>query len=113
MWKVVSQSSVSISPVDMDGASGVDIQWLVSELDDAPNFFMRRFTVAVEGYTPKHTHSHEHEVYILSGRGKVFIDNDWHNIEENYAVYIPPEIEHQFVNSGDEPLIFLCLVPRK
>ena len=37
----------------------------------APNFTMRHFEVAPGGRTPFHAHPWEHEVYVLSGTGKV------------------------------------------
>ena len=54
-----------------EGAKGVKIRWLIGEQDGAPNFAMRHFEVAPGGHTPHHSHDWEHEVFVLSGRGKV------------------------------------------
>ncbi len=50
---------------------GVKIRWLITEETGAPNFAMRQFTVAPGGSTPQHTHSWEHEAYILEGSGTI------------------------------------------
>ena len=113
MKKVVHQSSVPEETVNMKDASGVKIQWLINSSDDAENFFMRRFTVDVGGYTPRHSHPYEHEVYVLEGKGKVFIDGEWHDFEKDFVIFVPPDLEHQFKNTGDTELIFLCSIPAK
>lgn len=112
MAKAIHHKEIEAKPVEMDGAKGVSIQWLISEVDNAPNFFMRRFNVEPGGFTPRHQHSHEHEVFILSGSGQVLLESEWKGISEGYVVFVPGVLEHQFKNTGDESLIFLCLVPR-
>ncbi|RKZ34201.1 hypothetical protein DRQ33_02675 [bacterium] len=97
----------------MAGASGVKIQWLIGQKEGAPNFFLRRFTIAPGGFTPKHTHSHEHEVYCLAGDGEVFLDGEWKQFSPDYVIFVPPNEIHQFRNRGDKDLIFLCAVPRE
>ncbi|MEZ6106968.1 MAG: cupin domain-containing protein [Pirellulaceae bacterium] len=73
--KVRSIESVPTQEVDMPGATGCQVQWLIGEKDGAPNFAMRRFMVAPGGHTPRHHHPYEHEVFVLSGHGEV-IEND-------------------------------------
>ncbi|HQN49056.1 MAG TPA: cupin domain-containing protein, partial [Caldisericia bacterium] len=65
------------------------------------------------GYTPKHSHPYEHEVFILNGKGRVFTDNTNKNFEKNYFLYVPPDKEHQFINTGENDLEFLCIIPNK
>ena len=111
--KAVHQSEIPAEVVQDEGALGVTIQWLIAGRDGAPNFYMRRFTVAPGGFTPKHSHAHEHEVYCLAGRGEVLIGDKWRPFEKDFVIFVPPWVEHQFKNTGDEDLVFLCLVPAK
>ncbi len=111
MSKVVSQQFVPLENVEMDGALGVKIQWLINLPDGAKNFFMRRFTVEKGGYTPKHNHPYEHEVYVLAGNGQVLIGDEWHDFEKDFVIFVPPDVEHQFKNAGNSELIFLCSIP--
>ncbi len=92
-------------------ASGVSLAWLLDERRGAPHFAMRRFTVAPGGYTPLHRHEWEHEVYILSGKGVLVTEEGDHPLEAESAVLVAPGEKHQFRCSGEEPLVFLCLVP--
>jgi quercetin dioxygenase-like cupin family protein len=98
-------------PVEMEGSAGCTVRWLVSESDGAPNFAMRRFEVAPGGYTPRHSHPYEHEVYVLEGEGEVFEGEQVHPLRPGVVVLVKPGEVHQFRNTGPAPLKFLCLVP--
>ncbi|MBN1857584.1 cupin domain-containing protein [Candidatus Bipolaricaulota bacterium] len=96
---------------DGDTVRGVTKQVLIGPQAGAPNFAMRRFTVAPGGFTPYHTHAWEHEVYILSGHGVAKGAHGEKPVVAGDFVYVPPEEEHQFRNPSREPLQFLCMVP--
>jgi len=95
---------------DDNGIKGVSKQKLISSEDGAPNFTMRKFDVRPGGYTPYHTHDFEHEVFVLKGKGLVRGREDI-EIHEGMALLVEPGEEHQFVNTGDGTLEFLCIVP--
>jgi len=111
MITVKETSQVAGHEIRLDGVQGVAIKRLIGAAEHVPNFAMRLFEVQPGGYTPLHTHPHEHEVFVLSGRGVV--KGPWGEkpLVPETAVYVPPQIRHHFLNSGDEPLRFLCLVP--
>ncbi len=94
-------------------AEGVKVRWLITEEKGAPNFAMRQFTVEPGGSTPHHTHPWEHEVYVLSGSGVVFGEGGKEAVNPGDVVYMPPDEEHQFRNTGGEDLVFLCLIPHQ
>lgn len=109
--KVNHYQQIESKPVTMEGAAGCTVRWLIDQSDGAPHFAMRRFEVAAGGYTPKHSHPYEHEVYILEGRGIVIEGDDEHPLRAGDVVFVRPDEVHQFRNTGAEPLKFLCLVP--
>jgi quercetin dioxygenase-like cupin family protein len=109
--KVNHYERVQQNPVDMPGAQGCSIRWLVGEAEGAPNFAMRQFEVAVGGHTPKHNHPYEHEVFVLEGRGVVLAGDSEHPLQGGDVVYVRPDEIHQFRNTGSTPLKFLCFVP--
>jgi mannose-6-phosphate isomerase-like protein (cupin superfamily) len=41
---------------------------------------------------------------VVGAQGEVSLQAGW-------AVFVPPQEEHQFINRGSEPLVFLCVVP--
>ena len=104
-----------ILPVTMDNdlVKNVAGRVLIGQEDGASNFCMRFFEMEPGGYTPKHIHDWEHEVFVHQGNGEVFIDAQWHPLSPGSAIFIPPNLEHQFRNTTDQIFTFVCLVPPK
>jgi quercetin dioxygenase-like cupin family protein len=91
---------------------GVSVRWLIDESIGAKNFAMRRFEIKVGGKVPLHNHEQDHEIYILSGSGRFYNDNqEIYIVKEGDIVYIPPNEKHGIDNLGKENLVFICLVP--
>lgn len=100
-----------VTQADVPGAPGVTVRWVIAEADGAPHFAMRVFEVQPGMSTEHHTHWWEHEVFVLSGSGRVRSEQGEHPVGEGSVVYIPGGEKHQFVNDGDAVLRFICLVP--
>ena len=97
----------------VEGYRGVNVRWLIAKDDGAPTFAMRMFEVEPGGTTPYHRHEFEHEVFILQGTGTVNKEVGEEKFGEGDFFFIPPDEKHQFRNTGDSVLRFLCLVPIK
>ncbi len=108
---VRKHSDIQESAVETPGARNVGIRVLLSREDGAPNFIMRRFSIRPGGHTPYHTHPWEHQVYVLSGSGRVNQGEEHHALSADSVVLVLPDEEHSFENTGDEPLVFLCTIP--
>lgn len=109
--KVCHYEQVESQPVDMEGAVDCRIRWLIGKAEGAPTFAMRQFEVGVGGHTPCHSHPYEHEVFVLEGQGVVSEAGEHKPLRAGDVVYVQPDEVHQFLNTGDSPLKFLCLVP--
>ena len=109
--RVKHSANVPQSAVEMEGAAGCRVQWLVGEGDQAPHFAMRQFEIAPGGHTPRHFHPYEHEVYVLEGTGVVLDGETERSLQTGDVVYVAPDDVHQFRNTGEGPLKFLCLIP--
>lgn len=109
--KVQSSQNVELQTVTMEGSHGCQVRWLVGSEDGAPNFAMRQFEIEPGGYTPRHHHPYEHEVYVVDGQGEVYEGDTAHPITKGDVVLVKPDDVHQFKNVGDGPLKFLCLIP--
>jgi quercetin dioxygenase-like cupin family protein len=90
---------------------GVSIRYLVVEEFGAPNFEMRYFELQKGGKTSLDEHPHEHEVFILKGKGKMLIGDKEYSLRPNDAVLVEPNEKHRFFQEGDEPFGFICVVP--
>ena len=85
---------------------------LIGPEQGAPTFIMRLFTIGEGGFSPCHTHPWEHEVFILSGEGIVKGTDGETPVSAGDFIFVPPNEEHQFLNSGEEPFEFLCIIPK-
>jgi quercetin dioxygenase-like cupin family protein len=110
--KVKQSQDVPATDVDVDGASGVRLQWLIAHADEPENFCMRLFELAPGGHTPLHGHPWEHEVFVLAGQGRIVTPQGERELAPYSVVYVPPQQEHQFRNIGAAPFKFLCMVPK-
>ncbi len=99
------------APMQMDGAEGVTMRMMIGRADDAPNFAMRHFTVEPGGHSPRHRHDYEHEVYVVAGSARLEHDGAFHDLKPGDALFVQPNVTHQFVNTGNVPFKFLCFVP--
>lgn len=92
-------------------AEGVELRWVISRNDGAPNFAMRVIEVQPGRSTPLHQHEWEHEVFVIEGQGVVRGAEGDRPIHYGSVVFVPGNETHQFINEGAEVLRFLCLIP--
>ncbi len=54
---------------------------------------------------PMHSHSNSEEIiFVYGGKGQAHIDGEITDLTPGTVIYLPPNVEHRFVNTGDEPL---------
>lgn len=105
-------SQVPAETVQSEGVAGVSIRWLIGRQDNPDNFYMRLFEVAPGGHTPRHGHPWEHEIYVLEGKGEALTPEGRQGLGPHTVIHVRAGEEHQFRNTGERPLKFLCLVPK-
>lgn len=96
---------------DEDGVVDVTIRWLITKKDGAKNFAMRLFEVQPAGHTPSHRHKWEHEVFIVKGSGELRTPDTTYKFKQGDFLFVEPMKTHQFVNTGDNILQFICVIP--
>jgi len=111
--KHVHYSDVDLEVPTEEGVKETTVRWLISKKDGANNFAMRLFEIQPNGNTPLHQHDWEHEVFILEGDGEARNKEKSITFKEGDVFFVKPMEWHQFVNTGDNPLKFLCLIPIK
>ncbi len=92
---------------------GVTMRVVIGPAEGAPFFNMRVFEVQPGHATPYHSHWWEHEVFVLSGQGVARTDQRETPIGHGSTMFVPGGDMHQFRNTGDDVLRFLCLVPQE
>ncbi|MBA7709745.1 hypothetical protein ES703_118668 [subsurface metagenome] len=107
---------INIDEIPADGINrvymrGVSVRYLIVEEFGAPNFEMRYFELQKGGQSSLDEHPHEHEVFVLKGKGRMLIGNKEYPLRPNDAVLVEPNERHRFFQEGEEPFCFLCIVP--
>ena len=95
----------------VEDAPGVSRRVVIGAEDGAPRFAMRVFEIRPGGSTLFHSHWWEHEVFVLSGEGIVRGAESEKRLAEGSVVFIGPNEEHCFANSGKDVLRFICVIP--
>jgi quercetin dioxygenase-like cupin family protein len=108
--KPVIKSADQIPLGEVAAGASTCTQVLIGAEDGAPNFAMRRFVMGEGGGMPLHTNAVEHEQYVLTGRARVRIGNETHELSANDALYIPAGVPHSY-EVLEAPYSFLCMVP--
>ncbi len=92
---------------------GVTARWPIREEDGAPHMAMRVFDIEPGCSSPLHSHWFEHEVFVLAGQGSIVHgpDGERADLHEGIVVFIPGDELHQLVNTGQDALRFICLIP--
>ena len=109
--KLCSFTDVPATVAEPGGVNGVKMRRVIAEKEGAENFVMRVFEVDPGGNTPLHSHAWEHEVFILTGEGVVWGNGRENPLRPGDVIFLPSSEEHQFRNTGDEPLTMLCMIP--
>jgi len=109
--KVVHFESIPARAVGPE-AAGAAIRVLISdEADDAPVYVMRMIEIQPGGHSPDHAHPYEHENYVLEGEGEVMIEDRVWPVGPGSVILVPPDVRHQYRNTGSSLLRFLCGIP--
>ena len=108
--KPIVKRSNDVRVNQIPAGTGASNQVLLGPADGMPNFAMRKFSMQEGGGMPFHTNTVEHEQYVLSGRARIRIGEDDHEVGPEDVLYIPANVPHSYeVLEG--PFEFLCMVP--
>jgi quercetin dioxygenase-like cupin family protein len=111
---ITTGRSRKVEPLDLDDGESIfhaTKRALIGSDQGARNFAMRLFMLGEGGLSAYHTHPWEHEIFVLSGKGKIKSQTGSVAVSAGDFAHIPAMDEHQFLNAGSEPFEFLCVVP--
>lgn len=63
---------------------------------------------------PRRPHKHldfEETIHFLAGRGRMWADGRWFDVEAGDTVLVPPGVMHATFNASEEPLRLICFFP--
>jgi len=101
---------VAVTEYGEGPSTGVTRQILIGEDEGSANFIIRYFELPPGTSSALHTHTHEHGVVVLRGKGRVRIGDHEQDLTFGDVVYVAPNEIHQFSNAGDDPFGFTCTI---
>lgn len=105
--------SVIVPYQDVEGfrrGNGVETKLLVGKGNAEDTIFTSGTTVFPAGSSaPMHSHNCSEQVTILEGRATCIVDGTSTELGPYDTTYIPAEMPHRFVNSGDGDLKILWI----
>jgi len=105
-------SDIAPIPAEAIGISGADrlsVRPLVTQADGIPTFSVSLLELDVGGSTPDHSHEREEVIYAKSGTGILACPNERIDVGPGNVVYFSANEPHRFINTGEEPLILICV----
>ena len=94
-------------------AKGIVARVVIGRNDGAENFCMRIFEFSPGGFSSRHSHDWEHEMFVHSGKGEFYCNGQWSEAKTGDVIFIPNNEEHQIRNSGNELLVIVCPLASK
>ena len=92
-------------------AAGVGMRVAISEEDGAEKVVMRILEVEPFGFTPMHSHSYEHAMFVVKGNGLVTDGKKECRLEREDVLFIPSNQVHQIRNTGESTLVLVSVLP--
>ncbi|MDQ2680739.1 MAG: cupin domain-containing protein [Candidatus Eremiobacteraeota bacterium] len=82
----------------------------VARDESGPSLELRYFELQPGAASRLEKHEHEHCVIVKTGIGHAVVGDSVDEIAANDVIYVGPLELHQFLNRGDEPFGFYCIV---
>lgn len=101
------ESKEIVSPL----AKQAKMKVLVGTQEGWDNHVMRVLEVEAGGFSPRHQHPWPHINYVLEGEGTLFLNGIENPIKAGSYAFIPSNELHQFQNTSQSTLKFICIVP--
>lgn len=109
---VKKHTEIKNEAVTTPGAVAASIRWLLGPDSAAPHFHMRLIELKSGGHTPFHTHAGEHEVFVVSGNGRLISENGIFDMKKGHFALVLEGEKHQFENTGKTAFKFICVIPK-
>ncbi|MBG0791005.1 MAG: cupin domain-containing protein [Desulfovibrionaceae bacterium] len=109
--KVIHYTDAEAKDLPVAGP-GVTGRVVIGQADDDVNFCMRIIELAPGAQIPPHSHPWEHQQFYHAGTGYIVRDGEKIPLAPGSVAYVAPDELHHVVNTGDEPMILVCLIPK-
>lgn len=97
--------------VTLQGHGGIEKRIVFGPERFWENYTARCFTLEGDAAVPLHQHDWPHYVFVLSGEGRVRVEDEEYPLAPLFWAHVPAGKPHAFERVGEKPLTFICIVP--
>ncbi len=94
-----------------EGSHNVRMRQLIGREDGARRTAMHELTFGRGGYSAKHVHAWDHQLFVTEGRGVAIVNGRKISLRPGVVLLVQPGEEHEFVQRGKGSLRFLIVTP--
>jgi quercetin dioxygenase-like cupin family protein len=112
---VIGHKDDVVAVVHDDGANviGAGIKRAIGPEEGWEDYVLRFIEVAPKGQSFDHIHPWPHINYYIKGNGMLTIEGEQYPVCEGMYTFVPADKQHQWKNTSDEKLEFICIVPKE
>lgn len=111
--KVFSWDGARTRMYQNDESSQVSETWMIGKKEGAQNFAFRYYQLSPGSHSKQEQHPHDHGILVLQGEGEVLLGEQRYPVTRGDIIYITPDLPHQLINSSQEHLGFICVIPAR
>ena len=82
---------------------------LVTQDKHGASFSFNIMKIKPGGEVKRQSHSEQHAIYVISGKCRILLGDEWVDMEHGGYAYIPSYLDHSFTNAGTGPAEVLIL----
>ena len=110
--KVVKEANARPLNIEEPGAEGMTMKWLTADDNErSPRYCIRKVVLEPEGRTPPRQTEWEHQLYVVSGRGRLIEEELETKLHSGSTVLVRPNLWFRIVNAGAEKFEYLDIIP--
>ena len=110
---VIKHEEIELGEVKMNGVVKTTKANVIGPAQGWNESTLRVFRIGPQGFTPHHQHDWEHVNYVIEGEGTLTLDGETYHLKAGDYAFVPPNVMHQFKNTGEKDFEFICVVPQR
>jgi quercetin dioxygenase-like cupin family protein len=112
---VIGHKDDVVAVVHDDGACviGAGIKKAIGPEEGWDDYVLRFIEITPNGKSFDHIHPWPHINYYIKGNGILTIEGEEYPVCEGMYSFVPADKQHQWRNTSDEKLEFICIVPKE
>ena len=98
-----------VKPKPTSNLINTELYHLITQESHGTDFSFNILKILPKGLVKEQAHADEHAIFVLDGKCRIQLSDNWVNAEKDDYIYIPPNMTHAFSNVEEKPVKILIL----